>query len=126
MAAIIWSDVTTFASELSTVPVAAQTIVLAIANTHFDVSMFGGEDAFELKLIRILMAAHIAACTALPDAGAGAGGTTVVSESGGDGLSVTYGAATLITAASQLTETSYGRQLDAMVRSSPARAGVIL
>lgn len=127
MASITWANVENFASELAAVPLAAQDDILAIVNTWFAVDLFSlGESDPQLKLCRILLAAHMASTVALPSGGAsGAGGSTITAESGGDGLSVTYGSATLIQATNQLSETSYGRQLDA-IRPTAARGPWVL
>lgn len=127
MASITWTNVENFAAELSAVAVAAQNDILAVVNAWFDVDLFSlGESDPQLKLCRILLAAHIGSAVALPSTGsAGAGGSTITAEGGGDGLSVTYGSATLIQAGNQLSETSYGRQLD-MIRPTAARGAWVL
>lgn len=125
MSTILWADVTGFTGALASVPVAAQTIILDIVNGYFDVALFNGEDSLTLKMMRILLAAHIASSGSIVEGGSGGAGS-VVSESGGDGLSVTYATATLVVASNQWSETPYGRQLSQMVRESPARAGIVL
>lgn len=131
MAAITWAMVTGYTGDFSSVPGPSdpfdvQGLILSVVNDYFDVSLFGGEDSAQLKHMRILLAAHMA--TGLPAASGGSGGSAgaIVSESGGDGLSVTYASGALVTAADQWSTSEYGRQLSQYVRESPARAGVIL
>lgn len=120
MAAIIWTDVTSYpgASGLSTVSVPAQTVILAYVNGVLDVSLFpDGEDGATTKLLRILMAAHMA--TAGVVAGSGAAGP-VVSESVG-GIARSY--ANLAATASDLSSTVYGLTYDMMLNGTAARVG---
>ena len=120
MAAIIWNDVTSYpgASGLSTVSVPAQTAILAYVNGVLDVSLFpDAEDGATTKLLRILMAAHMASAGAV--AGHGAAGP-VVSESVG-GIARSY--ANLATAASLLSSTVYGQSFDMILNGTAARVG---
>ena len=62
MANVIWQDVVDQAPELANpkVAVAAQTLLLAWANSTLKVSIWGGEDSPKLKLARIYLIAHVA------------------------------------------------------------------
>lgn len=59
MASIIWTDVVDFAASQSAVPVGAQNLILAYVNSALDVGAFGGETSDRLKLVRVLLAAHL-------------------------------------------------------------------
>lgn len=60
MAAIIWSDVTDQAPELSTVSIGGQTALLDYVNSALAVEGFGGESSKRLKNARVYLAAHMA------------------------------------------------------------------
>lgn len=84
---IAWTDVTAVGNNdpvLINYPAAGQTAVLAYVNSVLDVNMFDGEAGARTKLARCFLAAHIAACSALGDAGG-----PVASESEG-GVSRSY------------------------------------
>lgn len=85
MAPITWADVSAIAPEVTSVPVAAQTDILAYVNTELNVTEWGGESSITLRLGRIYLAAHLGVTTAQGGASAG----PVVSESAG-GLSRSY------------------------------------
>jgi Protein of unknown function (DUF4054) len=119
MAAIIWSDISLIAAELSDTPGAAQTILLAHVNgSGINVANFGGEDTIKTRLARIYLAAHLA--TMFKRAGTGGG---IASQSEG-GVSQSYYNAwanpTL------LTTTSYGQMFKLLLLGTPARAGMLV
>lgn len=123
MAAITWADVVNFAAELSGYPVAAQNDILAHVNTALDVSYFGGETGYKLKLARIFLAAHIAATTPLGGGGGAAGGA-ITSETVG-GVSRSY-AAPVNMSGSGYQSTSYGQTFDGLIRTSLARLPLVI
>jgi hypothetical protein len=102
----------------------AQTDILAHVNTTLVVAEFGGESAAKLKLARIYLAAHFGTF-ALDDAAGTAGAIT--SEKAGD-LSRDYGADSLAAAfdGSDYGATVHGQSFVALVRSTPARAPLLL
>ena len=118
MAAIIWADVEAHAPELSLVGATAQDDILAYVNDAFDVEVFGGEDTAKTRLARIYLAAHMGTIT---NSGGGATGP-VTSESAG-GLSRTYGE---IDVDGSMESTSYGELLSELIRSSAARAPIVI
>jgi hypothetical protein len=117
MAAITWAQVVDFASEMSDVPLAAQTAILAWVNGTLDVELFpDGEDDAGLTLTRIYLAAHFGAGS-IPGTGSSGPAGQVTSESAG-GLSRSYGSASPspALAASLWGSTEYGRKAAAMIR----------
>lgn len=111
MAAILWSDVTSLPGanvELAGVPVAGQTIILAVANARFDTTMFDGESGPLMKAARCYFAAHMAAMGLL-----GSGGVLTGEAAGG--LSRQYAAPTL--GRSELMRTSYGAMVWQLIGS---------
>ena len=115
MAAIDWTNVTGHAPRLSSVPVDAQTDILAYVNGALDVDVLGGEESAAVKLARVYLAAHFGSVE-LAEGGRGRG--PVVSESSGR-QARSYGPAT----ASQLEQTADGRMYLQVIRTSPARVG---
>ncbi len=115
MADIVWTDVTDFASELSTVDSDAQVVILAYVNDALSVSAFGGETSPKLKLARIYLAAHVGTLSrgGTPMAG------PVTSET--DGTIARSYAARAIANPSDWDSTSYGQLYAALVRTSRAR-----
>lgn len=124
MADITWTHVEDHAPELSGVSSAAQTDILAHVNVTLVVADFGGEDAAKLKLARVYLAAHFGTF-ALPDVVGTAG--SVTSEKAGD-LSREYGTETLALAfaSSEYGSTVHGQMFLALVRTTPARAPLLL
>ncbi len=119
MADITWANVTDFDGSLTAVSSNAQTAILASVNAWLDVNVLDGESGPDTHLARIYLAAHH---------GLGAlSGTSgiVASESGGDGLSVTYAVPTTATR-SQLGETKWGRKYLELLSTSLARVWVVL
>lgn len=117
MAAINWANVLEVAAELTTVPLALQTSILAHVNGNgVAVDVFDGEDGTDTKLARQYKAAHMGAMTA-EDAGGGAG--PIISETEG-AISRTY--ANLVTSSSDLGMTKYGRAFQMMCRMHAAGA----
>lgn len=119
MAPITWTNVTDHASELSVVSAAAQTDILAVANTTFNPAEFVDETSVKLKLARIYYAAHFGTLEKEKSGGAAAG--TVIAESAG-GLSRNYASAASIVSSSGFDQTPYGRLLIVLIRSLPSRA----
>lgn len=109
MASIAWSDVTAFASTLSTVSATAQTKILAYVNERFDVSELGGEDSPDLYLARVFLAAHLASATTVNGDVAG----PVTAEAAG-GLSRSYA---VLSSVGGLGTTGYGTQLKELLRT---------
>jgi hypothetical protein len=111
------------APELSTVPTAAQDFILEYVNQALVVDIFGGEGSPKLRLARIYLAAHYGSL--FGSGGSGAAGP-VTSESAG-GLSRSYGfASSFVFNDDALGSTVYGRNYLGLVRTSPARAPVVL
>ena len=122
MADIAWSDVESFAADLSAVDADAQTDILAWVNDALVVADFGGETGPKLRLARIYLAAHSG--TIVLRGGSGAAGP-VVSESAGP-LSRTYAAGVVSASDSLLDTTSWGKMFSLLVRTSPARAPIVI
>ena len=120
MASIVWDDVADWDSTLASgVSTDAQTIILANANSVFNVTEFiDGETDSKLKLCRVLYAAHLGTLSKRASAGSGIAGV-VASQSAG-GLSRSY--TTPDIARSEYGTTSHGQLLLTLLRSSPARA----
>lgn len=118
MAAIIWTDVTGFTADttLATVPAGAQTAILAYVNAFINIALFDGEEGYDTKLARIYLAGHMG-LGSVP--GSMTGGGAVTSESGGDGLSVSYSVSAQA-AFDSLAETAWGRRYLALARTSCA------
>lgn len=129
MAAITWTTVVLFASDLDEVDAAAQTIVLGFVNDEaLDPSAFGGETANEYILARVYLAAHFASSGGVAGAPAGGGvggGLVVTSESGGR-LSETYAAPSFDMSNEALALTGYGRAFLALLNGSAARAWMVV
>jgi hypothetical protein len=123
MAAIVWSDVTAQASELTAVSAGAQANILGLVNAWFNASEFtDGEDGHFLKMARIYLAAHMA--TMERTAAGGAAGP-VTSESAG-GLARSYANLTGAMSPSSWANTRYGALLETIISVQPARAWVAL
>lgn len=90
MAAIVWSDVEALSSQFALVHPTFQTDILNYVNNALDVSVWGGEEAFDLRLARIYLAAHLGS---MPIIASGQATGAVVSETVG-GLQRTYANAT--------------------------------
>ncbi len=121
MAIITWAEVIGIvAPELSTVPMAAQTLFLAHVNEMLDVATWGGESANALKMARLYLAAHFGTGIGIAADG---GDQEVASESLG-GASRTY-VTSLERSAGDLSSTSYGRQYLQMVKTTILRGPVI-
>ncbi len=118
MAAIVWADVTGIAAELATVPVLAQTDLLAYVNTALAVGVFGGETSPKLRLARIYLAAHLA--TLLTTGGVKSAGPVTSETVGADSISRSYGGSGS-DSRSEWELTAYGRQYASLVRTSSAR-----
>lgn len=125
MAAITWQNVVDFEALIASVPIAAQTAILADVNTRLNVSVFNdGEDGADLRLARIYLAAH-AGLGCLPHVGVGGG--PIASISGGDGLAVTYSVQPLSLREPDLMSTSWGRKYLGLINRTPgARAWIAL
>lgn len=125
MAAITWSDVTSFAPELTTsVPADAQTLILSYVNTSaIDPASFDGEAGVTTRLARIYLAAHLG--SGVGQGASGAAGGPVTSESMG-GLSRSYSVASVATAMDATGSTAYGRMYEALVNNSLARLPLVL
>jgi hypothetical protein len=121
MAAIAWSDVTNFASGLSSVSSGAQTVILAHVNETLDTEKWGGESSPKLKYARILLAAHFGTLT-LQGASAGGGFGIVTGESAG-GLSRQYLAFSPDGTDPTFDKTVYGQQYRTLLRGTMARIG---
>jgi hypothetical protein len=123
MAAIVWSDVTDLVSEMSSVPLAAQPIILSLVNSYLAVDKWGGEDAPKLKTARIYLAAHLGTFARPGAAGAGAG--PVISESEDD-VSRAYASFNLpgLDVDPLYDTTPYGRAYRWLMRSNPLLRGM--
>lgn len=117
MAAIVWADVYTGATELTTLAAADQTLILAYVNARFAPEV-GSEASTAVKTARVYLARHMG----MAGLAGGAGGA-VTSESEG-GLSRSYAVAAAD--ASAWGQTVWGQLLTSVLRCSPARAGILL
>lgn len=116
MAAITWTNVVDFASELAGVDVDAQNDILAHVNVTLKVDEFGGESAPRLKLARICLAAHFGA---LSTAGGEVAAGPITQETA-DNISRSY-AARMSGDLSHWDATPYGQLYKQLVRTSAAR-----
>jgi hypothetical protein len=123
VADIAWSDVEAHAPELSTTGAAAQTNILAFVNDALRVSDLDGETGPKTKLTRIYLAAHMGTADALAQRSTAG---PVASETV-DGLSRSYATAAPSSVSDDfLALTGYGRSYLFMVRTSAARAPLLL
>lgn len=122
MASISWTDVTDYASEMSTVPPAAQTLILALVNPYHAVHRWGGEESPKLRMARILVAAHFGEFAR--QVGAAAAGP-VISE-GEDDVSRAYAAFNLpgLDVDPLWDRTKFGVQYRWLMRSNPLLRGM--
>jgi hypothetical protein len=111
MAAIVWTDVTAAAPQLTTVSATTQADILAFVNAALNLVVFDGESGPRTRLARINLAAHFAELERL-----GAGGP-VIAESDGR-LSRQYA---MPPSRSEFLTTSYGRAFWLLI--SPAAFG---
>jgi hypothetical protein len=116
VANVLWQDVEALQSNLSTVSVAAQMIILAHVNEDLNPRAFGGEDSARYHLARCYLAAHLGELERRK------GTQDVASETIGTS-SITLSYAQAETGGDALLQTSWGSQFAAMVRSSPLRIG---
>lgn len=125
MAAITWDNVLDYAAELSTVDADQQTDILAYVNDEaLDPDMFGDEEGYTFKMVRIFLAAHMATVLKNGTAGSGAAGP-VIGESAG-GLSRQYANLATLGADALLDTTTYGREYRRMVRRSLCRVPYVI
>lgn len=126
MTAIVWDDVQNFAPSLPQISATAQAFILGEVNTGLNATALG--HPARVRLLRILLAAHMA--ESMPsDANndAATAGAVVTSESvGGVSRSYAYpggssGASS--SSAASLQSTTYGRMAADMMRNSAARIG---
>lgn len=123
MAAIAWADVVAIDATLSTADAALQAVVLARVE-KLSSRFFGGVDAPEYKLARMLLAAHIAAPIVAAAGGGGSGPSgPVTSESEGD-VSRSYATASSASFSGSHSTTVHGRAFDELVRSRPGQLGL--
>ena len=119
MAAIVWTDVTDLAPELSSTPLGAQTAILALVNGFLDVATWGGETSDKLHSGRCYLAAHLATL------GRRKGKSGTVSAEAAGGLSRSYAMPAMLST-STLQLTSYGALYIFLAKSTVARAGISL
>lgn len=121
MADIAWSDVTAIASQLAVVgavPVAGQTLCVALANGSFDPAYYGGEDNIVYRMARILYAAHFAEIVRRQGQSGVVTSETFASQS----VTVAYQSKLLL---EPLQATPYGEQLMLLQSQRPNRAGFV-
>lgn len=118
---IVRADVIGFAPELSTLTDQAFADVLNYVNT-LEASEIGLDSGPELRLARILLAAHFGATT--KRAGTGAAGP-VVSEAAG-GLRRSYGLVALSQGNAGFGSTMYGMQFLTLVQMSGGHGPVVI
>lgn len=121
MAAITWADVEAHDATVQAAAVAAsvQNDILDVINDYLDVNLFGGEDSAKTRLLRILLATHMAVMHLRQTGGGNTG--AVVSESGG-GLSRTYSVSSSAALGdSNLGLTPYGQMYLELINTSSAR-----
>lgn len=121
MAAIVWSDVTAHAGELTTryTNTTAQNDLLDLVNNTTNVSLIDTESGFKTRLARIYMAAHLATM----ELRKGAAG--VLTEQSAGPLRRGYQLLQGMTK-SELSLTSYGCNYLAIIKRSAARGGAVL
>lgn len=122
MSAITWTDVTSYASELSSVDLGAQTGILAVANARFDPAALDGENGPETKLARVLLAAHLA--TVGPASGGAAPAGPVIEEEVGD-VRRKFADLSSGSSVSTFEGSSYGDQLVRLLRVMAPRWVVV-
>jgi hypothetical protein len=120
---ITWYDVANTAAELGSIGDEAQFNILAYVNTAFAADLFGGEGSGKLRLMRVYLAAHLA--TLGPGSGGNSAAGPVISETLGP-ASFTYASPSQVRGDGNLGSTSYGRLLQLMFDTSPARVGVLI
>jgi len=122
MASITWDDVVDHAPDLACLDVEATVDILAHVNTALVVGEFGGEEAPKLKLARIYLAAHYGTVNKRGDGAQG----PVISERAGP-LSRTYANGDEASSSeSEFGATSYGRAYLSLLRTTPARAPIVI
>ncbi len=114
MAAIEWTDVEAGDATFSAVGITERIFILAYVNARF-VPGVGTEASTSVKSARVYLARHMGS-VCLTGGGTGA----VIAESEG-GLSRAYAAGD----ASTWGSTMWGKLLNSVLRSSPARAGFL-
>lgn len=121
MAALTWEDVTSHASDLSTLDEAAQDDVLAYVDDAIDPAKFGGEDGPRYKLARIYLAAHLG--TVSLKRGTPAGGP-LISETVGE-ITRMYGFSAEA-APDAIASTGWGREYLALIRRTAKCRGPLV
>jgi len=116
MADIEWCDVVEYDQSLSEVSNGTQLVILGHVNNYLDVSLFGGEDDDTVKLLRILLAAHIGTMALR----GGSGATGPISSESTGGISRSYAVA--MTSSGSLGSTTHGQTFTEIIRNSAARA----
>lgn len=118
MSAILWTDVEGIAPELSAVPVAGQTMILAHVNDVVTEVQWGGDAASPtLKMARVYYAAHMGVTTFLGSDGPS--GPLTAEKAGG--LSSSYAAPAI--SDSLLDSSPYGKILRTLIRQNPWARG---
>ncbi len=119
MAAVVWADVISIATELSVIDGIARVYILDYVNgPGLDPASFDGEAGATTRLARIYLAAHMG--SSIGKGAAGAAGGPVTSESMG-GLSRSYSTGAVAASADSTGSTDYGRRYEALVNNSLAR-----
>jgi len=119
--AITWEDVQAVAPELAgdVVTPIAQEVILAVANSHLAVDVWGGEDSPKLRAGRIYYAAHLATL------GRMRGRVGMVASESAGGLSRSY-SNPMLGYKTSLVLTSYGTLYMGLAKTTAARAGLVL
>lgn len=115
MAAVLWQDVVALQANLSTVPAAAQMILLAYVNEELAPEAFGGESSARYHLARVYLAAHFGELSRRN--GAQDVSSETISRSS---ITLSYGGTT----DDGLAQTSWGRQYADFLAMSPLRLGL--
>lgn len=120
MADITWDDVTTHASDLSSITdTDLQDDILEFVNTHVNPEVFDGEDGIWTRFARIYLAAHFGKMIP-PGGGAAAGDIASMSEGG---VSISFASAMT---GENLEKTIYGAQFKSLVKTSMARFPIVM
>lgn len=117
MADITWDDVVALQSNLDSVSVAAQEMILAYVNEDLNPDAFGGEDSATYTLARAYLAAHLGELARRR----GQGGQVQSKTIGTSSITLAY--AVSQTMGDSLMQTSWGGAYYELLMSSPLRIG---
>ena len=128
MAAISWSDVTSFFpgdAELATVSAPAQALTLDYVNTDVNVRIFDGEDGPKTKLARIYLAAHFGKMDVIAARANSGAVTGPVTASSAGGLTRSFASVLATGGAGTFGQTGYGQMYESLLETTAARFGFV-